>query len=146
MDQDHQARLFQLFSQADASTTRKYGGTGLGLAITRNFAVMLGGEITLRSTAGVGTTFTLRVPANVEHVDAGHEDDDGAAVVPVASADVAAGTGREELVLVIDDEPIACEMFTRMLAREGVRCRAALDGASGLRSEEHTSELQSLMR
>src|SRR5690606_30446742 len=58
--------------------------------------------------------------------------DDGVVAAPATRVDAPAEPVREELVLVIDDEPVACEMFTRMLAREGVRCRAALDGESGL--------------
>ena len=61
MTPEQQEGLFQPFSQADASTTRKYGGTGLGLALSRHFARMLGGDIALRSASGVGTTFTIRI-------------------------------------------------------------------------------------
>ncbi|MBL8328366.1 MAG: hypothetical protein JNJ71_05910 [Rubrivivax sp.] len=62
MSPEHQARLFQAFTQADESTTRQFGGTGLGLALTRHIASLLGGEVSLRSALGQGTTFTVRLP------------------------------------------------------------------------------------
>jgi signal transduction histidine kinase len=57
------AKLFQPFTQADASTTRKYGGTGLGLTITQRFCRMMGGDITVSSVPGEGSTFTIELPA-----------------------------------------------------------------------------------
>jgi len=62
MTEEQIARLFERFSQADASTTRRFGGTGLGLALTRAFTAMLGGAITVRSTPGQGSVFSLRLP------------------------------------------------------------------------------------
>ena len=66
MTPEQLARLFQRFTQADESTTRKFGGTGLGLALSRAFARLLGGDIAVESEDGRGTVFTLRVPAAVE--------------------------------------------------------------------------------
>ena len=63
MTEEQTNRLFERFTQADKSTTRRFGGTGLGLALTKAYASMLGGSISVRSTAGAGSTFTLRLPA-----------------------------------------------------------------------------------
>jgi signal transduction histidine kinase len=65
MTPEQLGRLFQAFSQADASTTRKYGGTGLGLVITRKFCQMMGGDVHVESEPGKGSTFTMQLPAQV---------------------------------------------------------------------------------
>ncbi len=127
MSPDQQRGLFQPFSQADLSTTRKYGGTGLGLALTRRFAGMLGGEVTLRSVLGVGTIFTIRLPAESGDADQMH---------PAFAAEEAAmeqATSEERTVLVIDDDPAGADVIGRMLLRQGLRVEFARNGEDGLR-------------
>jgi signal transduction histidine kinase len=65
MSKEQLGRMFQAFVQADASTTRKFGGTGLGLVISKNFCQMMGGDITVESEQGKGTTFTIVIPTVV---------------------------------------------------------------------------------
>jgi PAS domain S-box-containing protein len=113
------ARLFEVFSQADASTTRKYGGTGLGLAITRRFSRLMGGEIIVESTPGRGSSFTMSLPTRASEHTLQDERELGMAD---------GGT-----VLVIDDDPAARDLMARLLTREGFGVSAAADGEEGLR-------------
>jgi PAS domain S-box-containing protein len=127
MTEEQQAKLFQEFSQADASTTRKYGGTGLGLAITYRFCRILGGTIEVESAHGQGSTFTLRLPADFSPRPDGSAPQDW---------DVAPDGSREpgrDTVLVIDDEAEARELLERFLARHGFRVVTAGSGEQGLR-------------
>jgi PAS domain S-box-containing protein len=125
MTPEQVAKLFQPFTQADASTTRKFGGTGLGLAISRRFCEMMGGEITVTSEAGKGSAFTVMLPARVAREapkpESGKRD-------PIGPAP--AGTAT---VLVIDDDPGVRDLMARALATEGLRTVTAADGEEGLR-------------
>ncbi len=123
MTEEQQGRLFQRFSQADASTTRRFGGTGLGLSITRAFMTMLGGEVGVQSAPGQGSTFTVRLPAEY-HAPAEPPAHEEAPAAPVPD-------GREA-VLVIDDDAAQRDLMARFLDREGFRTVAAADGPSGL--------------
>ncbi len=114
-------RVFEEFTQADPSTTRKYGGTGLGLTISRRFCQLMGGDITVDSKLGQGSTFTVRLPANV--VSPRFAQPEAAAASP----------GGGTLVLVIDDDPSVREVVSRMLTKEGYRVEAAASGSDGLR-------------
>jgi len=129
-------RLFQDFTQADASTTRKFGGTGLGLALTRRFCQMMGGDVTVHSVAGEGSVFTIKLPAAVGEARPVSGLVPGPAV-PRADGDDVEGVEPlppgAEWVLVIDDDPAQRELMHRFLAREGFHSRAAAGGEEGLR-------------
>lgn len=128
MTLEQQNKLFQAFTQADATTTRKYGGTGLGLAIAQRFCRMMGGEITATSQVGVGSTFIMRLPAHVTKRQDGTAD--AASSLPPSRL---ANTPTEALpVLVIDDDPTVHDLLRRSLGKEGFRVEGALNGAQGL--------------
>ncbi|MBE9182563.1 PAS domain S-box protein [Oculatella sp. LEGE 06141] len=124
-------RVFQAFTQADASTTRKYGGTGLGLAISRHFCQMMGGDITVCSEVGQGSTFTIRLPLQVA---------DPKRHLPTPLF-LPAADGMERgdaphhtasTVLVIDDDPTVRDLMRRYLIKEGFYVRTAATGEEGL--------------
>ncbi|WP_165943315.1 response regulator [Roseicella aquatilis] len=131
MTEEQIQRLFQRFSQADASTTRRFGGTGLGLAITRAFCTMLGGDIAVESAPGAGTTFTIRLPADLREARA--EPGEPEAATEELPGPPEAEAGSAGLVLVIDDDAATRDLLTRFLRREGFAVRAAPEGVTGLR-------------
>ncbi len=134
-----QAKLFQSFTQADTSTTRKYGGTGLGLVITRQFCELMGGQINVESVAGQGTTFTIRLPAQVQPLqrESSPPSENRASTSVVTNS--IAGASK---VLLIDDDPAAHDIMRRFLSREGFSAIAAFSGEEGLKlAREHAPDV-----
>jgi len=120
MTPEQVGKLFQEFSQAEASTAKRYGGTGLGLAITRKLARMMGGDVTVASQPGQGSVFTVRLPAGTDApanraaADDSHPVDGGC-------------------ILVIDDDDTARELLAEHLAAAGFVVETAASGLEGLR-------------
>ena len=115
--------LFQAFTQADASTTRKYGGTGLGLIISRKFCQLMGGDITVASVPGQGTTFTVDLPTVVT---------EPLPEPASATAKTTASVSTKELILVIDDDQDSADILQRNLTKSGYEVVVALNGTDGI--------------
>ncbi len=121
MTEEQVQRVFREFTQADESTTRRFGGTGLGLALSRKLTTILGGELMVTSEPEKGSTFTLRVPLS------GPPQDAVLHALLKAQPDM-----RQRKVLIIDDDPSMREGLSRMLTQEGFWAAVAQDGEEGL--------------
>jgi len=149
MNEEQARAVFDEFTQADTSTTRKYGGTGLGLPISRHFTQMMGGDISVKSEPGVGSTFTVRVPKQVVPQPKDDLDVDEAIAKPVP-VDIRRTTGTMRVigattVLIIDDDPTVHDLLTRILAREGFNVLSAYSGDEGLAfAREHDPDIITL--
>lgn len=125
ISEEDQKKLFTPFTQADASTTRKFGGTGLGLTISKKLAKMMGGGMSLKSTPGVGSTFSFEIKAGIDHQAQKEE-----AKLP-----------SNLKALIVDDNPTQRRILTYSLQKLGIATEdessadAALEGLNN--SEKH---------
>jgi CheY-like chemotaxis protein/signal transduction histidine kinase len=147
--QEKQRIIFEAFQQADAGTSRKYGGTGLGLAISRELAGLLGGEIKLRSTPGVGSSFTLMIPRMYAGSSA------ASTVIPEKTArqrlpnfqlaaaaaeqpterieDDRADIGHaDQVLLIVEDDPHYARLLSSLARDKGFKVLVAVRGAEAL--------------
>ncbi|MDQ2899353.1 MAG: response regulator [Acidobacteriota bacterium] len=127
MTTEQAGKLFQAFTQADASISQKFGGTGLGLAISRHFCQMMGGDLRVESEHGVGTTFIMRLPARVSDKKAERK------VTATSDRDATAVDDSMARVLVIDDDETIHDLIRRSLGKEGFHVMSAHNGEEGLR-------------
>ncbi len=117
ISEDFLPHIFESFAQEDSSNTNKYGSSGLGLAITKNIVEMMNGRIEVESKKGEGTTFTVTVPLN----DADHGADEAFEIHP-----------GEMTVLIVDDDPVACEHAKLVLEGAGIASETAESGAAAI--------------
>jgi CheY-like chemotaxis protein len=142
MTAEQMEHLFEAFSQADATITRKYGGTGLGLTLCKRFTELMGGEISVRSRPGKGSTFIMLLPVDpspvITSIDKPEPDTSPQLPAPELTrlqGVPAAGDDRRKRiskVLVIDDDTLVHDMLRRMFSKEGFEVYTATNGEEGI--------------
>ncbi len=124
MTEEQMKKLFQPFTQADASTTRKYGGTGLGLTITQRFCQMMGGEIKVESEISKGSSFIIELPITVKDKK---ESPSIQPLISSSSQDIASILVEKGTILVVDDDPMIHQLIEKFFVHKGFKVIATID-------------------
>ena len=131
LDAEQRSRLFQPFTQADSSTTRRYGGTGLGLSIVRRLAQLMNGDITVDSAPGLGSTFTVQLVLEAAPADSPlHQLLRRGAIHEEHARGLDEAAPR---VLVVDDHPVNRDVLVRQLALLGIAAETCGDASKRFR-------------
>tara|TARA_Y100000780_G_scaffold209457_1_gene207006 strand:+ start:12627 stop:15323 length:2697 start_codon:yes stop_codon:yes gene_type:complete len=127
ISKEAQQRLFQPFSQADSSTSRRFGGTGLGLSICQKLVSMMGGSISLQSVEGQGSTFTISIPFESPLSEVIQSDDE------VVDIDVSSLSFADYAILLVEDNPLNQHVASSILKTKGCQPDIAKDGHEAIK-------------
>lgn len=130
MTSEQMTRLFQQFSQAESSISKRFGGTGLGLALVESFCELMGGKVTVESELGTGSTFQVRLPVGKEHEPNWELVSTEELVAHISTQ---TNSTSSKTILVIDDDPTDVDLLTRALTKEGFHVATSSLGPDGIK-------------
>ncbi len=146
MDESQISKLFEPFTQADASTTRKYGGTGLGLTISQHFCEMLGGSISVTSKIGQGSSFHVNIPTHsIDPNNIQRSTQPPTQTTTPSTRQLSISSNNLPTVVVVDDDPNIVDLIARVLNREGYQVIPIHDPRSAVTTIQTTQPILAII-